>query len=307
MFKIFHVILIGLCLSMANCGSNKYCLNPEILTNKLKMKKEQVVSLVDKIDEQRSWKSSSGMFEAKSFFKKIKKSVFIKYDSSGKRITCYDEKNNLLWSYPLYPLGDNRYKMSMSISIYDSDYESIVILLVLERKTNNYLFTQSDDSVFIQSAVIINEEGIAIKQFNLSGLGDVYKYILNSITVQTIFGKPYLVADGGDGIGIFDFNNGNLITYLYSRQAAPRHPEGFELEKHGNKFVVFYTNLRSYTHSSKIYILSDKWELLYEEVLQRGWLFGKVSGRDDGFIIKTFDIKECKNTGKNIIWKYTIE
>jgi hypothetical protein len=299
MLKLFKTIIIIICFLLANCGGGNRCLNPEIMTNKINIKKELFTdSKKVKIDKNRHWIASMHMFKAQGYFKKGKINVFLREESVPplKKISCYDDANNLLWVYP----NDNRpYKMTANIYVYETKNESFVILFEEDYRNDNIYD-------FVQSVVILNEDGKPTNELVLPASGDTYKYRLGTMTAQTIFGKHYLVADGGHGIGIFDFNTGKMISHLSTEPASPMTPEGIELEKNGKKHIVFYTDFRNYWKSSKIFILSDSWELLYEEVFPSGWFFGQLSGTKNSFIIKTFEIKDCKETGKDIIWKYTI-
>jgi hypothetical protein len=294
MLKLFPVMLIVLCLLLANCGGGKYCLNPQVVKNIINIKKDLVNNEVElKLDGQKTVITRSDMFEVKGYFKQYNKYVYIT-DTAETKIRCYDKDNNVLWTYP----KDNKPYRTLTMSVYAGRHESFVILLEWLLKDN-----ANED---LQSARILDEDGNTVNQFILPGLGSVYKYYFTDLSAHTIFGKTYLIGRGGDGIGIFDFDNGKLITYLYSKEAAPKDPEIIELVKNGKRYVVFYTDLRSYSKSSKIFILSDKWELLYEEVLESAFLRGKIAGTNDNFILTTLEIKDCKYTGNKITWKYTI-
>ena len=294
MSRLYLAVISTLCFLLFNCGGGKYCLNPVVVKNSINIKKDLINNEVElKLDGQKTVITRSDMFEVKGYFKQYNKYVYIT-DTAETKIRCYDKDNNVLWTYP----KDNKPYRTLTMSVYAGRHESFVILLEWILKDN-----ANED---LQSARILDEDGNTVNQFILPGLGSVYKYYFTDLSAHTIFGKTYLIGRGGDGIGIFDFDNGKLITYLYSKEAAPKDPEIIELVKNGKRYVVFYTDLRSYARSSKIFILSDQWELLYEELLPRGWDFGKTAGNDDSFIVKTYEFKDCQHTGKKFIWKYTI-
>jgi hypothetical protein len=294
MLKLFPGMLIVLCLLLANCGGGKYCLNPEVVKNNINVHKELVNNKTElKLDNQNVFVTKSDMFKIEGYFKKHNKHVHIT-KKAVENIRCYDKDNNLLWTYPR---NDSPHR-TLTMSLYEGKDESFVILLewILLENTNETL----------QSIRILDEDGNIINQFILPGYGSIYKSRFGDISAIPIFWTTYLIAEGGDGIGIFDFDDGKLITYLYTQKVALKNPQVMELEKNGKKYVLIYADLMSYAQSSLIFILSDQWELLYEEVINRSWLHGKIVGTKDNFIIDTLDVKDCKYTGNNNIWKYTI-
>lgn len=286
------------CFLLIGCTGDKYCLRPEIVTNKINIKKELLTNIEkSEINENVLYMHLDLPFQAKGFLIKSKRSVSIKDESTPpvKKISCYDESNNLLW---VYPSGDRPYKMTQSISIYEDINESFIILMEWTYLRNVY--------DIVQSVVILNEDGKPLRKLDLPGYGDIYKHRLGETKARKIFGSDYLLSRGGDGIAIFDFNSGQMMTFLYSSKVAPKNPGVIERVTDGGKYIVFLVDLRSYAKSSILFILSDKWELLYEEVIPSCFLFSKLSGTNDSFIIKTFEIKDCNETGNDIIWKYTI-
>jgi hypothetical protein len=298
MLSLYSLIFITFVLMNCYMGPNVTRLKPELVVNKIGLVK-QLVTEADTRDvkKQSLHTAESGNDKGVGYFKRNNKKVTIKIEGSYPKsyISCFDNDNHLLWvrSTELWPT--NR----------------INHVTVLERTDEIaiYILLDGDNSEYV---AILDEDGNTRKIIPLHGTEERFfrgKRFHFLHIYPSVFGeKMYIMALGGEGVGIYSME-GQLVTFL-NTPVYPTAAAGLEIKTSTKNYYVVYADNRATSRSSTLFVLSDKWDLLYNEILKGGEWLSKIdrSGQDEfliGTIIGWKDVGEGRFIPEREIWRYS--
>jgi len=296
--KLIFVILFLTWVVLGCVSSN--CIKPQIIKDTIGIKKERIDDITDaKMFVRYVSASQHDKNKATGFFKRKNENISIVVGQEKPYlIKCIDSMGNNMWSRSLGVIAPG---MGVKSSVvYEGKTESLVILLIEGSGTDAIL-----------KILVLSEDGNVKMITNLQGSGGIFgKYILR-INVLSINDEPYIIAMGDRGIAIHNFK-GERITYLNTK-AVTREATCMEFNRRNNKYIAIYADHRSIARSSTLFILNDKFELLYEEVLPSNgvssmmWMGIKHFEYDDDLIVAAGEIYECTKVGSPIVWKYSFK
>lgn len=290
-------VVLFLTWIVLGCASG-LCIKPRIVKDKIGIEKEVISDFTDNnIFIRHLSTSQSGNNKAIGYLKRNNKNISIVVEQEKPYlIKCIDGMGNDIWSRELRTIAPGM--RLRSIAIFEGKSESLVVLLI-EALSPNGVF----------KIVVFSEDGNVKMIEKLQGAGGIFgKYFLG-INVLSISDEPYIIATGDNGIAIYNFK-GERITFL-NTVAVTREATCIEFKRHNNKYVAVYADHRSITRSSTLFILNDKFELMYEEVLPSNgvssmmWVGVKPFEYDDDLIVAAGEIYECTKVGGSIVWKYS--
>jgi len=290
----FVLFLMCMVLGCANID----CIRPRIVMDKIGITKERTYFAGNKKYPFESRYDEKD--KASGYFKSNNKNISIligKEKPYSYFIKCIDSMGNDMWSRSLETIVPGM--RGKRIAIYEGTSESLVFLL-----------TEGLGPSPIYKIVIFTEDGNVkiVEKLQGAGGGIFGEYILD-INVFSINNEPYIIATGDEGVAIYNLK-GERITFLNTK-AVTSEVTCIEFKKRNNKYVAIYVAHRSITGSSTLFILNDKFKLMYKEILPNNgvsrtmWIGVEHLEYDDDLIVAAGEIYECTEVGNSMVWKYS--
>jgi hypothetical protein len=293
-------ILICFCFCILSCsihiGNPAADLKPEIIKNIAGVRKNVVSreSIKDSEIYRMAGPDKEYGYTGESGKKFIQKGGY-----PNSFISRLDDKGNVIWTKSTEGWPSNN---PGSILTYESGGERIVMVL-LHGKNSEFL-------------VYLSENGDTKKIVPLIGSEEKQFFHIRTFSFK---GKDYILADGFFDTMIYDFD-GRLIAALKTPIITGRVAVAEINAGNGSKYLGLYVDHRLPTRSATIFILSEKMEIVYQEVVtgRRGlWIGKQAAAVGEDLIIVTYEDPKDAVSQKDfccedpllryVYWRYSIK